>query len=91
MTLRARPRQCVRRLGQPAHKTSDSKANTDVRRATSAGGYAFKGGLNPAQSTITERPPLPPPFGGTGGASPATSAGQQSQGEASKPDGSASD
>ncbi len=70
---------------------SKDKSSPAIKGYVFEGGLTRKGGLNPAQSTITERPPLPPPFGGTGGARPATSSGQQSEGEASKPDGSASD
>ena len=70
---------------------SKDKSSPAIKGYVFEGGLTRKGGLNPAQSTITERPPLPPPFGGTGGASPATPSGQQSEGEASKPDGDASD
>ena len=79
MTLRFRLRQCLRRVGRSARKSSGSEANTDVKSTTSLRGYAFKGGLvwkggvNPAVSQITERPPPPLPFAGTGGVRPVAS------------------
>lgn len=97
MTLRARLRQRLRRLGRPAHKSSDLEANTDVRRATSAGGYAFKGGMvwkggvNSSPSRITERPPPPEPLGTTGGVKPDEASRRQSERLASTGDGNTSD
>lgn len=96
MTLRARLRQRLRRLGRPAHKSSDSEANTDVRRTMSTGGYAFKGGMvwkggvNSSPSRITERPPPAPPFGGTGGISSSGEPRPQAEGESSAGEGDAS-
>lgn len=70
---------------------SKDKSSPAIKGYVFEGGLTRKGGLNPAQSSITERPPAPPPFGGTGGASSARSSSQQSQGDASEPDGSESD
>ncbi len=97
MTLRARLRRGLRRLGRPAHKSSDLEANKDVRRATSAGDYVFKGGLvwkggvNSSASRITERPPPPEPLGTTGGVKPDEASRRQPEGEASTGDGTTSD
>ena len=97
MTLRARLRQRLRRLGRPAHKSSDSEANTDVRRTMSTGGYAFKGGMvwkggvNSSPSRITERPPPPEPLGTTGGVKRGSASQRQAEGQASAGDGDASD
>ena len=70
---------------------SKDKSSPAIKGYVFEGGLVRKGGLNPAQSRITERPAAPPPFGGTGGVSPASTPGQQSEGEVSGRDEGASD
>ena len=70
---------------------SKDKPSPAVKGYVFEGGLVRKGGLNPAQSSITERPPLPPPFGGTGGVPPDSAPRSQADGEASTNNGKASD
>ena len=70
---------------------SEDKSAPAVKGYVFEGGLVRKGGLNPVQSSITERPAPPPPFGGTGGVSPATPSRPQAEGESSAGDGNASD
>ena len=70
---------------------SKDKSSPPVKGYVFEGGLVRKGGLNPAQSTITERPPPPPPFGGTGGVRPAVPSQPQAEGEAPASDGNDSD